>query len=168
MRHPQRLAALVLSGGCTGMSEASTEEREGFRRSREVPMSEGKTPSDFAPDVVKILAGPDCTEQVKAQLLESMQTIASETYADALRCFTNPTETFDFASITMPVLLMTGDADKLAPPQEIKQIATRIHNASPSPDVRFECLHRAGHLCNLEAPQAYNTPLLELIKRVLR
>jgi len=27
MRHPDQLAALVLSGGCTGMSEASEEER---------------------------------------------------------------------------------------------------------------------------------------------
>ena len=166
MRHPQRLAALVLSGGCTGMSEASVEEREEFCRSREIPLSEGKTPADFAPDVVKILAGPDCTDQVKTQLLESMQTIPSESYADALRCFTNPTETFDFTTITMPVLLMTGDADKLAPPEEIKQVATRIHKASPSPDVRFECLHRAGHLCNLEAANSYNEALIKLVQRV--
>ncbi|KAF0116022.1 MAG: Alpha/beta hydrolase fold protein [Rhodobacteraceae bacterium] len=37
MRHSDRLAGLVLSGGCTGMSEAGPEEREAFRVSREVP-----------------------------------------------------------------------------------------------------------------------------------
>jgi len=166
MRHPQRLAALVVSGGCTGMSEATAATREAFLRSREVPLNEGKTPADFAPDVVEILAGPHCTEQVKSQLLESMQAVSSQTYADALRCFTNPTEIFDFALLTMPVLLMTGDADKLAPPEEIKRVASRIHNSSALPDVRFECLHRAGHLCNLEAASAYNTALINLVQRV--
>jgi len=168
MRHPDRLAALVLSGGCTGMSEAGKDERDSFRQSREVPMSEGRTPADFAPGVVEILAGPDITDSVKEALLSSMQDISSETYADALRCFTNPTEKFDFVKLTMPVLLMTGGSDKLAPPEQIKQVAQRIHASSPNADVRYECLSRAGHVCNLEVPDAYNTPLIELIQRVLR
>lgn len=167
-RHPDQLAALVLSGGCTGMSEAKKEEREAFRRSREVPLSEGLTPADFAPGIVAILAGPDITDAVKDELLASMQAISCETYADALRCFTSPKETFDFSNINMPVLLMTGAADKLAPPTEIKQVAMRIHQAAVSPDVRYECLARAGHLCNLEAPVNYNAALIELIQRVVR
>jgi pimeloyl-ACP methyl ester carboxylesterase len=168
IRHPERLSGLVLSGGCTGMSEAGSDERDAFRRSRELPLSEGKTPADFAPDVVALLAGPDISASVRDQLLESMRSISSQTYADALRCFTNPAEIFDFASITMPVLLMTGDADKLAPADEIKKVAERIHRASPVPDVRFECLERAGHLCNLETPEAFNAALLSLVQRVVK
>lgn len=85
VRHPDRLAGLVLSGGCTGMSEASSEERESFLSSREVPMSEGKTPADFAPSVVTFLSGPDCTDDVKNELLSSMSAITSE---NLCRCFT--------------------------------------------------------------------------------
>jgi hypothetical protein len=48
----------VLSGGCTGMSEAGPDEREAFRVSREVPLNAGQVPADFAPAVVKVLAGP--------------------------------------------------------------------------------------------------------------
>jgi len=168
VRHPERLAGLILCGGCTGMSEAGKDERDSFRHSREVPMSEGKTPADFASDVVSVIAGPDISDEVREALLESMRSISSRTYADALRCFTNPTEQFDFSSITMPVLLMTGSHDKLAPPQEIKQVAKRIHEASPFPDVRYECLEHAGHVCNLEAPQAFNSALIKLVQRVLR
>jgi len=167
MRHPDRLAALVLSGGCTGMSEAEKHERDAFRQSRELPMNNGQTPADFAHNVIEIIAGPMISEDAHNELLASMRAIPSTTYADALRCFTNPTEQFDFTALSMPVLLMTGDSDRLAPPQEINQVATRIFNASPAPDVRYECLKDAGHVCNLEAPDAYNAPLIELIKRVM-
>jgi len=166
VRHPNRLAGLVLSGGCTGMSEAAQEERDTFRKSREIPMSQGQTPADFAPAVVAMLSGPDCSEDIKEQLLSSMQAIPVDTYADALRCFTQPSERFDFSLITMPVLLMTGDADKLAPPDEIKQVANRIHSATTTPDVRFECLERAGHVCNLEVTDAYNAALVALVRRL--
>lgn len=168
VRYPDRLSGLVLSGGCTGMSEASDKEREAFLRSREVPMSEGKTPADFAPDVLEVITGPNCPDAVRSELLASMQAIPSETYADALRCFTNPTQKFDFSSIFCPVLLMTGEADRLAPPGEIRQVAERIFKTASRPDVRFECLPGAGHVCNLEASGAYNAALIAYVQRIVQ
>lgn len=167
MRHPEKLAGLVLSGGCTGMSEAGADERDSFRLSREVPMNAGQTPADFAQAVVDVIAGPSATDQARAALLASMQAIPSATYADALRCFTNPLETFDFSRLDMPVLLMTGAHDRLAPPAEIKNVAERIWDASPEPDVRFEVIADAGHVCNLEQPAAYNTILSQFLARIL-
>ncbi|OED35215.1 hypothetical protein AB833_30935 [Chromatiales bacterium (ex Bugula neritina AB1)] len=166
LRYPERLEALVLSGGCTGMSEADTQERESFLHSREQPLSEGKTPADFADNVVSVISGPNASASVRARLLASMQAIPTATYADALRCFTRPQEKFDFSRLTMPTLLLTGEHDKLAPPQEIRQVAQRIHAASAEPDVRYECLADAGHVCNLEAPELYNNALVELVKRI--
>ena len=167
MRHPDRLAALVLSGGCTGMSEASHDEREAFRHNREAPLAEGKTPADFAPGVVDIIAGPEASEEARRAVLPAMQGIPAKTYADALRCFTNPLEQFDFAHLDMPVLLMTGAHDRLAPPSEIKRIAERIWTTAAQPDVRFEVIKGAGHVCNLERPDQYERILLDFIARVL-
>jgi len=167
MRHPEKLAALILSGGCTGMSEAGPDEREAFRLSREVPMNEGQTPADFAPSVVEVIAGPKASAEDRATLHAAMAAIPTETYADALRCFTNPLETFDFAKLTMPVLLITGEHDRLAPPAEIKRVSERIWDASPEPDVRFEVISGAGHVCNIEKPGAYNSILTEFLARVL-
>lgn len=166
MRHPELLAGLVLSGGCTGMSEAGAEEREAFRVSREVPLDAGQTPADFAPSVVKVLAGPNASEEVKARLFSSMAAIPARTYRDALVCFTSPPERFDFSRLSMPVLMMTGEHDRLAPPAEIRGVAERILTQAPMPDVRYETIADAGHVCNVEQPEAYNRILLEFLGRL--
>ncbi|WP_158241784.1 alpha/beta fold hydrolase [Tabrizicola sp. TH137] len=163
MRHPEMLDGLVLSGGCTGMSEAGPEEREAFRLSREVPLNAGQVPADFAPAVVKVLAGPDAPEAVRAELLASMSAIAAPTYRDALVCFTNPRERFDFSRLSMPVLMMTGEHDRLAPSSEIRGIAGRIWDSAKRPDVRFEVIAGAGHVCNLEQPETYNRHLADFL-----
>ena len=166
MRHPGMLAGVVLSGGCTGMSEAGPDEREAFRLSREVPLNAGQVPADFAPAVVKVLAGPEATENTRRMLFDSMAAIPAATYRDALNCFTNPLERFDFSHLTMPVLMMTGEHDRLAPPQEIRGVAGRIWDAAPSPDVQFEVVPGAGHVCNVEKPEVYSRHLLDFLARL--
>ncbi len=166
MRHPHLLDGLVLSGGCTGMSEAGPDEREAFRISREVPMDAGQTPRDFAPAVVKVLAGPDASDDARKRLYDSMAAIPAATYRDALVCFTNPLEKFDFARLTMPVLLMTGEHDRLAPPAEIRNVGGRIWDNAPRPDVRFEVIANAGHVCNVEQPGPYNRALLAFLRKL--
>ena len=166
MRHPEMLDALVLSGGCTGMSEAGPDEREAFRISREVPLNAGQVPADFAPAVVKVLAGPEADATTVKTLFDSMAAIPATTYRDALHCFTNPLERFDFARLTMPVLMMTGEHDRLAPPSEIRAVAGRIWDAAPRPDVRFEVIPGAGHVCNVEKPDIYNGHLLTFLNRL--
>jgi len=166
MRHPGRLAGLVLSGGCTGMSEAGPDEREAFRLSREVPLNAGQVPADFAPAVVKVLAGPNASDAMRRTLHDSMAAIPAATYRDALTCFTNPLERFDFARLTMPVLMMTGAHDRLAPPSEIRAVAGRIWDNAPRPDVRYETIPDAGHLCNLEHPEAFGRHLLAFLRKL--
>jgi pimeloyl-ACP methyl ester carboxylesterase len=166
MRHPDMLVGLVLSGGCTGMSEAGPDEREAFRVSREVPLAAGQVPADFAPGVVKMLAGPDASENTRKKLHESMAAIPAATYRDALICFTNPLERFDFSKLTMPVLMMTGEHDRLAPPAEIRSVAGRIWDAAARPDIRFEVIPSAGHVCNVEKPEDYNRHLVPFLRRL--
>jgi pimeloyl-ACP methyl ester carboxylesterase len=166
MRHPDRLAGLVLSGGCTGMSEAGASEREAFRVSREVPLNAGQVPADFAPAVVNVIAGPNANEAVRAELHASMAAIPASTYRDALICFTNPLEKFDFSKLTMPVLMMTGEFDRLAPPAEIRGVAERIFDASDTPDVRFEVIAGVGHVCNVEGADAYTRHLSDFVARL--
>jgi pimeloyl-ACP methyl ester carboxylesterase len=166
MRHPKMLEGLVLSGGCTGMSEAGPDEREAFRISREVPLNAGQVPADFAPAVVKVLAGPEAGTETVKKLFDSMAAIPAATYRDALHCFTNPLERFDFAKLTMPVLMLTGEHDRLAPPVEIRGVAGRIWDASPRPDVRFEIIPGAGHICNVEQPEIYARHLLDFLARL--
>jgi pimeloyl-ACP methyl ester carboxylesterase len=167
MRYPEKLRGLVLSGGCLGMSEASSVERERFRLAREVPLNEGKSPADFASDVVAMIASPGASAEVRDELHLSMAAIPALTYRDALQCFTKPREQFDFSKLNMPVLLMTGEYDRLASPAEIRSVALRINWDARNPDVRFEVLPEAGHVCNLEQPDAYNALLDEFLRGLL-
>lgn len=166
MRHPEMLAGLVMSGGCTGMSEAGASERDAFRVSREVPLNAGQVPADFAPAVVNVLAGPQASEAVRAELLASMAAIPAATYRDALVCFTNPMEKFDFSRLTMPVLMMTGEFDRLAPPAEIRDLAERILDRAKAPDVRFEVITGVGHVCNVEGADQYTRTLQNFVARL--
>ena len=168
MRHPEKLLGLILSGGCTGMSEAGPQEREAFRLSRETPLNAGQSPADFAAAVVEVLCAPDASKQVRSALHSSMAAIPVATYRDALGCFTNPRETFDFARLNMPVMMITGEHDRLAPPVDIESVAGRIFDGCDRPDVRFEVLKRAGHVCNVEVPDAYNALLSDFLKRLSR
>ena len=163
MRYPGKLKGLILSGGCTGMSEAQPQEREAFRNAREVPLNEGKTPADFATAVVDLICGPQANQETRNALQESMAAIPAATYRDAVHCFTMPTEKFDFSKIISPVLLITGSHDCLATPAEIGSIAQRIHDVNSRANVRFEVIENAGHVCNIEAPQQYNQILAQFL-----
>ena len=164
MRHPGKLAGLVLSGGCTGMSEASDAEREGFLQSRQAPLDAGKAPVDFADAVVSVLAGPHASDETRSALRRSMAAIPAATYRDALNCFTHPPEKFDFSRLGMPVLMMTGEYDRLASPAEIRGVAQRIVEQAQAPSVRFEVIADAGHVCNIEQPDAYTNVLIEFLE----
>jgi pimeloyl-ACP methyl ester carboxylesterase len=168
MRHADKLAGLILSGGCTGMSEASQDERDAFLAARQKPLDKGKTPADFAEAVVKNIAGPEASDATKQELKNSMAAIPTATYRDAMWCFTHPTEKFDFDNIKCPVLMMTGEFDKLASPKEIEQVALRMHQSAPYPDIQFEVIAGAGHICNVEKPERYNQLLSGFLRRLSR
>ncbi len=167
-RHPETLSGLVLCGGCTGMSEASADEQARFRASREAPLDAGQVPADFAPAVVDVIAGPAASPATREALRASMASIPAATYRDALHCFTRPTERFDFAPLDLPVMLITGEHDRLAPPDEIRSVAARVHAAVPRANVRFEVIRDAGHVCNLEQPDAVNRLLADFLAKVQR
>lgn len=156
MRYPKLLDGLVFAGGCTGMSEAPAEIRDQFRKSRSKPLLSGQTTADMADDVVAVICSPDADLDIRSEMKASMAAISNETYLDALRCFCSPTETFDFAKISCPVLMLTGVHDKLAPPEEIRSVSRRLAEASATSDVRFDIIPRAGHICNLEGVEVFN------------
>jgi pimeloyl-ACP methyl ester carboxylesterase len=62
--------------------------------------------------------------------------------------------------------MMTGEHDRLAPPSEIRGVARRILQEARLASVRFEVIPDAGHVCNVEQPQAYNAILLEWLRGI--
>jgi 3-oxoadipate enol-lactonase len=60
--------------------------------------------------------------------------------------------------ITCPTLVMVGEQDQATPPAESRLIAESIPGAHPV------IIPRAGHLANLEEPEAFNKALLRFLE----
>jgi 3-oxoadipate enol-lactonase len=59
----------------------------------------------------------------------------------------------DLPGIDVPTLVITGTGDRLIPPDVTAGIAERV------PDAELLRIEAAGHLSNLEAPEAFTTAL---------
>lgn len=152
-RHPQRLAGLVLQDTRAG---ADSEEGKAGRMALAAKvLAEGASVavSAFLP---KLLGETTQREQepLVAALRERILATAPQAIADALhglaaRADSRPT----LAEVRVPTLVLVGAEDVLTPPAESQAMAAAI------PGSRLEIVARAGHLANLERPEAVNQAL---------
>ena len=63
-------------------------------------------------------------------------------------------------AITVPALVIVGEEDALIPPAASQAMASELPNA------RLRVLPGAGHMSNLEQPDAFRSALAELVARV--
>ena len=68
-----------------------------------------------------------------------------------------PDATSGLGSIDVPTLVLVGDHDQPSPPEEARAMHEQI------PGSRFAVLPDAGHLSNLEAPDAFNHALVRFL-----
>jgi pimeloyl-ACP methyl ester carboxylesterase len=152
-RHPQRLAGLFLQDTRAG---ADTDEAKAGRAALVAKvLAEGASAavSAFLP---KLLGGTTQREQLAlvAGLRERILATSPQAIADALhglaaRADSHPT----LAEVRVPTLVLVGAEDVLTPPAESEAMAAAIAGA------RLEVVPRAGHLANLERPEAVNAAL---------
>lgn len=159
--YPEKVASLTLSAGSTGMSEAGQEKIDGFTNARLIPVRNGLTPAKITDIVVEQVSGPHTTEDTKDLLHTCMTTLPRETYLAALTCFLSPPKKLAFTHFNFPTLFISGEHDKLAPPKEMQAVAARVPNS------HFIEIPNAGHLLNLDCPEAYNYALLNFLKKVM-
>ena len=64
------------------------------------------------------------------------------------------------AQIACPTLVITGELDGPTPPADGRLIAEQI------PGARLNIIPQAGHLSNLEQPEAFNRALLDFLEGI--
>jgi len=157
---PDRVAALVLAdtragaddeaGRAKRTDQAARVRREGtgWLADTLLPGLLGETTRRERPDVVErvlaLIAQADAEGVARAQ--------------EAMRG--RPDSTPDLARVRVPVLALVGEEDTLTPPPGVRKIAEAV------PDGRLTVLPGAGHLANLEAPEAFNAALAEFVSAV--
>jgi len=151
-----RVEALVLANtraepdapeGAAGrrtLAERLRNEGNGFLVEQPPPLL-----SDHAPAELR--------ERVKSSIAEQP---ASAIAAAALGMAERPDSTPDLPGIDVPTLVVTGTDDTLIPPDVTAAIADGV------PDAELLRIEGAGHLSNLETPEAFTAALESVLNRV--
>jgi pimeloyl-ACP methyl ester carboxylesterase len=155
--HPQRVRALVLADTSP---VAETDEGKAFRnRLADRLLAEGM--DGYAGEVIdKMLAAYNVTAmpQVAAHVLEMMRTTDPAGAAAALR---GRAERADYretlAATSAPTLIVVGADDVYTPPEDARAIQ-RL-----TPHATLTVVDGAGHLPNMEQPDAVNTALIHFL-----
>jgi 3-oxoadipate enol-lactonase len=157
-RWPDRVTTLTLCDSFPGFSHISDEQRREFIRLRQEPLLAGKKPKDIAPAIAKSLLGKSPPPEVFERLVASMSTLHKESYLKTISSLANYTQTLNLEAITAPTHVVVGAEDTLTPPATSREMAQRI------PGARFTIIEGAGHLSNIERPEAFNSAVLGFLR----
>ena len=156
-RYPERLAGLVLTAtraaadleaGKTGREQAAAQARE---------QGIGSIVENMLP---KLLAPGNY--QNRPELVAEARAIMNNTslegvLGDLEGMKNRPDSTASLANVRVPARIIFGADDQIIPQSEAQEMLSAL------PDAGLDVIPEAGHLVNLEQPEAYNLLLQEFI-----
>ncbi|MGZ5384282.1 MAG: alpha/beta fold hydrolase [Acidimicrobiia bacterium] len=149
-RHPGRVRSLVLMDTRSG---ADSEAGRAARRDTAERVTE-EGPGALVPDLQKALLAPGAGLAARVRLRSMVEATASETIVASLEGMARRADrTNILSSITVPTLVMVGEADGLAPPDVAEHMAELI------PGSQLVVIPGAGHLPPIETPDAVSEAL---------
>ena len=155
---PQRVRGLILAGTKTKSdNEISRRVREQMA-SKALANGSGAVGQEMLPQLFG-----ETTFRLKPHLpiatWRQMESNSAQGVAAALRGMAlRPDSTSLLAEIGCPVLVTVGKEDKLTPPTMAKNMAAALS------DSNLEIIPEAGHLANIEQPDAFNDVLLDFLE----
>jgi 3-oxoadipate enol-lactonase len=152
-RHPGVLAGLVLAD--TRPDPDTPEGRQG-RTDQQARVTEAGQVAPFVDGLLdRILAeGGSRRAEVRARLGEMMRNTAPAGWVGALEAMKQRSDQTDLLpQVAVPALVVVGESDALAPLEVAEGMAKAI------PGARLEVVPDAGHVANLENPEAFNRAL---------
>lgn len=159
-RHPDHVRALVLADTRPGADD--DEGRENRHRTAQTVRSAGVEP--IARDMLPALLGPESladedglANRVRDMILGTPPTTMIAALAGMAA---RHDSTSELPTISVPTLVLVGEHDGITPPDQARTLAAAI------PDSTLETIPGAGHLSNLENPDAFNRALSAFLDRV--
>jgi len=152
-RQPARVLSLTLSGSSAAFGGATGAWQAEFIAKRTKPLDEGKGMAGIAAEVVDGLLGDAPDPTARAAAIAAMSGIPEPAYRAALACLVTFDRRDALAGLAMPVQLIAGARDSVAPPELLKKMQARI------PGARYAEIAGAGHLASIEKPRAFNEAL---------
>ena len=148
-KYPQRIKGLILADTRPG---ADTSEAKANRENVARIAEEQGTEAIADLQVPKLLSEYTLQhhQEVEARVQQMIAAATSQGIAAASRGMALRADSTDLlAGITCPTLVIVGEQDVLTPPLVARDYAAQI------PDAQLVVISQAGHLCNLEQPEAF-------------
>lgn len=160
--YPERTVSLVL---CDTRAESDTpqvrEQRGEFMKGVETAGADEAVrrmvPNYFSDDAS--ISKPELPREAS----EIIRRQSAEVINAAMRAIRERADSSQMlSSIRCPVLVLCGEKDRMTPPETAEDISVRIRGS------KLVLLGGAGHISNMEQPDAFNRTLLEFLSAVGR
>jgi 3-oxoadipate enol-lactonase len=157
-RAPARFRALVLADS---RATADTEQAKAGRRKMQALADAGGAAA-IADDMLPKLLG-DTTKRERPELERHVRALIEANSPEAIRgalaaMMTRQDSRPMLGAIACPALVVVGEEDTLTPPPDSEAMHAAIDGST------LVRIPRAGHLSNLEQPDAFNTALVRFLK----
>ena len=155
-RHGDKVAGLVLAD-----SRAEADPPEGIKkRSGQQDLVENEGTAGLIEALTgALLAEP--TREKKPEVVERARALMDNPAAGFIGALEamkgRPDSTGDLAGISVPTLIIVGENDGVTPPDASRTMHEHISGS------RLVVIPEAGHLSNIEAPEAFNGALAEFL-----
>ena len=158
-RHPDRVISLTLCDTGTP-TDLTPEARAEFLRLRQQPLLEGKAPADIAPEVARSMVSAEAVPGAYDILHDGYVALRKTTLLRMIETGMQVTNV-DFGGVKVPTHVVAGEHDRTSPPSMARSIADQI------PGAELSIIPSAGHISNIDQPDAFNKAVLPfLVKQV--
>lgn len=158
---PQRVSALVLACTSPAFGKADGHWQAQFVASRLQPLDAGLGMPGLAAALVPPMLGPSADADGAALATRVMAAVPEATYRAVLAAIVAFDRRAMLPAIGVPTLCLAGEHDGTAPPKVLRGMCERI------PGARYAELAGAGHIANVETPQAFNAVVTAFLNEVL-
>ncbi|MFN0072966.1 MAG: alpha/beta fold hydrolase [Chloroflexota bacterium] len=157
-RHRERVRAMVLADTKATLDDAERQRyREIMARDAEAVGSSAPALEAMWPHLCSASLPPDA--EVPQMLRVIMESQSAHGIADGQRGMAARQDSVPLlAAIDVPTMVIVGEDDVLTPPAESRLMAERLPRAT------LVEIPGAGHMSNMEAPEAFNAALLAFLR----
>jgi pimeloyl-ACP methyl ester carboxylesterase len=156
-RHAARLRGLVLAD-----TKADPDDDTGkANRDKMIALVSESGPRAVVDQMLPKFLGPDTVARrpaVADEVRSICEAQRAAAIADALRAMRDrPDATPGLSAVSVPTLVVVGEQDAITPPAKAEELGRAIRGA------KVEVIPGAGHLSNLENPEAFNAAVQEFL-----
>ncbi|MEK9853246.1 MAG: alpha/beta hydrolase [Rhodobiaceae bacterium] len=160
IRHPGRVAGLVLIATVPGFGGRDDSFRDAFLAARLAPLDQGIGMAALAAEAIPAVLGPTVDSAIQDEAITAMAAIPEAAYRQVLATLVTFNRREDQHLITCPCLLIAGGKDDNSPARVMEKMADRL------PDAALLVIENAGHLVNSEAHQDCNRAISAFLRRL--